>query len=404
MTTLAAPGDTAVLPSLGYPLYDADQHYYETADALTRHLAPEYKRLIKILQTPDGRTRMVINNKLYTTNPDPTFPTVAAPGVFEQYFRSNNTEGRELASFVGKLQESQPEYTDRDARIAKLDEQGVAATIMLPTVGVAVEGLLTDKPDALHAIVEAFNRWIEDEWGYSYQDRIISTPVLSLADPDLAVKELERVRDLGARIVVLVPGPVRVGAITRSPGNPVFDRFWATAAEAGIVVSYHTGEAGYEWVAEKWGEGAFEGLRTTPLPEIMQLHVERPIQDTIAALVGHGVFERHPALKVATIEAGSTWVLDLVRRIRNAYGKIPQKFAVDPVESFREHVWVAPFYEDDLLALKDAIGIGHIIFGSDWPHPEGLPTPGAFVRDAAVLSEEDRKLILSDNLKSLLQL
>ncbi|WP_235489261.1 amidohydrolase family protein, partial [Frankia sp. AvcI1] len=62
------------------------------------------------------------------------------------------------------------------------------------------------------------------------------------------------------------------------------------------------------------------------------------------------------------------------------------------------------FYEDDLLALSDALGIGHIIFGSDWPHPEGLPTPGAFVRDAAVLSEEDRKLILSDNLKSLLQL
>jgi len=83
MTTLAAPGDAAVLPSLGYPLYDADENYYETADALTRHLAPEYKRLIKILQTPDGRTRMVINNKLYTTNPDPTFPHVAASGVFE---------------------------------------------------------------------------------------------------------------------------------------------------------------------------------------------------------------------------------------------------------------------------------------------------------------------------------
>jgi hypothetical protein len=78
MTTLAAPGDAAVLPSLGYPLYDADENYYETADALTRHLAPEYKRLIKILQTPDGRTQM-----LYTTNPDPTFPHVAASGVFE---------------------------------------------------------------------------------------------------------------------------------------------------------------------------------------------------------------------------------------------------------------------------------------------------------------------------------
>ena len=56
-------------------------------------------------------------------------------------------------------------------------------------------------------------------------------------------------------------------------------------------------------------------------------------------------------------------------------------FASDPVETFRQHVWVAPYYEDDLAAVKEAIGIDRILFGSDWPHAEGLAEPSDFALD-----------------------
>ena len=51
------------------------------------------------------------------------------------------------------------------------------------------------------------------------------------------------------------------------------------------------------------------------------------------------------------------------------------------METFRDHVWVAPFYEDDLGALKDELGLDHILFGSDWPHAEGLAEPTFFADD-----------------------
>ena len=62
-----------------------------------------------------------------------------------------------------------------------------------------------------------------------------------------------------------------------------------------------------------------------------------------------------------------------------AYGKTPQLFGRDPIESFREHVWVAPFYEDNITHLRDLHGADRILLGSDWPHPEGLSEPRAWL-------------------------
>ena len=131
------------------------------------------------------------------------------------------------------------------------------------------------------------------------------------------------------------------------------------------------------------------------------MHIERPIFDMMAALVCHGVFDRHPTLRVASLELGGAWVPELLRRLRVSYGKTPQQFGRDPVESFREHVWVAPFYEDDIRVLRDAIGADRVLLGSDWPHPEGLSEPRAWLPDFAGLPAAEQRLALRDNLKSL---
>ena len=60
-------------------------------------------------------------------------------------------------------------------------------------------------------------------------------------------------------------------------------------------------------------------------------------------------------------------------------------------------MWVAPYYEDDLLALRDAIGAEHIIFGSDWPHAEGLEHPTDFVHDLDGFTDEEIRLVMRDN-------
>ena len=101
----------------------------------------------------------------------------------------------------------------------------------------------------------------------------------------------------------------------------------------------------------------------------------------MAALVCGGLFDRHPRLRVATIETGSSWVGPLLSRFKKAYGQMPFAFQQDPVEAFRKHVWVSPYYEDDLPKLRDLIGADHVLFGSDFPHAEGLAEPTEFVND-----------------------
>ncbi len=88
-----------------------------------------------------------------------------------------------------------------------------------------------------------------------------------------------------------------------------------------------------------------------------------------------------------------------------AYSKMPPAFARDPVEAFREHVWVAPFYEDNLVKLKEVLGVDHILFGSDWPHAEGLATPLSFADDLRRFdfTEAEIRQIMTENGRPLTQ-
>ena len=85
------------------------------------------------------------------------------------------------------------------------------------------------------------------------------------------------------------------------------------------------------------------------------------------------------------------------------YHKMPQAFARDPIENFWEHVFIAPFYEDPVEKVIDLIGANRVLFGSDWPHPEGLKKPLNFLDDIATVSDADKKLIMHSNLKGLLE-
>ena len=120
-------------------------------------------------------------------------------------------------------------------------------------------------------------------------------------------------------------------------------------------------------------------------------------------MICHGVFDAHPRLRIAAVELGSGWVPELVRRLKLTYGKMPGSFAADPVETLREHLWIAPFHEDSLESLAAAIGTERIMLGSDWPHPEGLAVPAAFVEDLGSFSAAEQQLIMSGNLKGLLR-
>jgi predicted TIM-barrel fold metal-dependent hydrolase len=274
---------------------------------------------------------------------------------------------------------------------------------MLPTLALGLEEMLWETPLALAACARAINQWMFEEWGWDLGDRGQTLGVISFIDPGAAEAELKVLLDQGCRLIGARPAPVKLPGVRRSIGDPMFDRVYSMIEEAGAVLAFHAADTGYGDVVEKWGEGGrMESWKSSPLGEILGIHTDRPITETLAAIISHGVFRRHPKLKVAALELGAGWVPELFRKMKIAYGKMPHAFEFqDPCETFREHVWVMPFYEDELSKVVDCIGVDRMIFGSDWPHPEGFADPQEYAGDLASFSPADQRKILRDNLRSL---
>ena len=390
--------------TLDYKAIDVDNHYYEPTDALTRHLDKTFKRRGVQMVSEGKRTLAVIGDRVNHFIPNPTFDPIIVPGCLDLLFRGEIPEGVDPASLmkVERLAEH-PEYQNRDARVTVMDTQGIETVFMLPTFACGVEEALKHDVDATMASVHAFNLWLDEDWGFDRPDhRIIAAPIISLADPEKAVDEVEFVLARGARLILVRPAPVPGVVKPRSLGDPLHDPVWARLAEAGVPVGFHLSDSGYLTIAALWGgKSTFEGFGAKdPLDQV--LLDDRAIHDTMASMIVHGVFTRHPQLKAVSIENGSYFVHRLIKRLKKAANTAPKYFPEDPVEQVRNNVWIAPYYEDDLPQLAETIGVDKILFGSDWPHGEGLESPVAFTEELTAFGEADIRKIMRDNALDLL--
>jgi len=130
--------------------FDADNHYYEALDAFTRYLDPKFAHRGVQAVKRGSHTEILIGGRLNEFIPNPTFDPVIVPGCMDQQFRGQVPEGVDPRSML-KVAPISPEYRDHNARIAKMDEQGLAAILLFPTLGCGVEQALTDDVDATMA-------------------------------------------------------------------------------------------------------------------------------------------------------------------------------------------------------------------------------------------------------------
>jgi hypothetical protein len=92
---------------------------------------------------------------------------------------------------------------NRDARVEKMDLQGLEAVWLFPTLGVLYEELLKHDTEAVKTQFTAFNRWVEEDWGCNYRERIFAAPYISLCDVNWACQQLEWALSGGARVVCM---------------------------------------------------------------------------------------------------------------------------------------------------------------------------------------------------------
>lgn len=377
-------------------VFDCDQHYYEPLDAFTRHLPKGWESRTVQVATINSRTRLIVGGKLDETVTNPTFDPIVKPGVMSDYFRGNKA-GKPLSEYLAQREPLPDYYRNRDARLVKMNEQQLQCIWLLPSLGMGIEeGLQFDVPAAAMAF-KAFNRSLLDDWAYNYQDRIFTAPYLAFGDVDAAVAEIEHGLDNGARIFVVRPGAVFTDDGWTSPGNERFDPIWARIQEAGVTLVPHVAEVGGAGL-DKYSDhqGNIIGGVAPPL-EVAVGH-DRAIGNYLGALTCDRVFERFPSLQIASVENGAEFLPLLMAGLNRAGFQRPGYFASDPVEQFKEHIWVAPFWEDDLHEVIGFLGTDHVLFGSDYPHPEGLAEPRQYQKVVAELdnAEDERKIMWSN--------
>lgn len=387
---------------LPYKLVDLDQHSYEVEDCFTRFMPTDkLDTAVRTIRTPTGKKILLAHNRIVTAMEN-DLDMAYVPGSLAEMLRQRASgDPSDAERFFEPMQE---EYLDRDARLIQLGEQQIEKSIMYPGGWALLAEPFLEGVDPLYDNFESFNRWIDEDWGFNYKDTIYAPAMMSMRDLGRACAELDRLFEAGCRFLFLPAGP----AYGRSPGDPYFDPFWARINEAKAVVCYHISEFYYQQnVAADWGWKLGPPFQFSAW-QWQNSYGERPITDTLSALIFDNLFARFPDLRVLVSEFGAAWVPHFVRHMDKSRGMarlgpwLGGPLKERPSAIFARHVNVVPYPEDDVVALVDELGgTDALVMGSDWPHAEGLREPAEMYTRVAGLDEKRRKHFVRDNGMSL---
>jgi predicted TIM-barrel fold metal-dependent hydrolase len=426
--------DAQVAAELGYLINDADEHSTPARDAYERYIDPDKRHMaIRTVKNDDGTYTQLYNGrpKKWTFK---NFQVVGSREVLEDVgvkdagsvdgmeapgsggggvipgslltklnpLKSLDAAGRiEFAKKYRALQEFLDNPTDR---LAVMDSQGIQATVNFATLP-GSEPEFEDDYEGLYANLNALNRYLGHEWGFNTEQRIFTPPYISFADPEQALKQLEVIMAIETpKVIQCSTGP----SMGTSPFRPENDRFWSICSDNGIKLSTHLASlTRYAHQGEEWNE-----------PEVMLgdmdafqwvfYYGDRPAMETVGAAILQGWFEKFPKMQLLLSEQGTVWLPYLLRKMDHAFlmGRRGTwaKLTKRPSDYFKDHCFVAPFPEENVNRIVEAIGTKPIVFGSDFPHGEGLPDPMDYMGQVAQLSDEDRRAIMRGNLARFLDL
>jgi predicted TIM-barrel fold metal-dependent hydrolase len=387
---------------LAFPVFDADNHLYETREALTKYLPEERAGAIDFVDV-HGRTKITVNGQISNYIPNPTFDRVGRPGAMASYFRDGNPEGKSYREIVGHGIDCPDAFRNASARLELMNEQGIDFAMMYPTLASLIEERMRDDPDLCADAVHALNRWMTEAWPYVFENRIFATPVIATGLVDRALRELDYVVEHGARAVLVRPAPAWGYRGPRSFALPEFDPLWKRVEEAGLVVVLHASDSGYVRYTNEWDGQTGEALAFGEA-SLFSMVVEgdyRAIRDAATSVICHGMLERFPKLRLLMVENGGGWVPHLLETLDHGYQRAPHRYPEHPAETFKRHFWMHPFHEEDPRMLVDLLGADRVVFGSDFPHIEGLADPVSWVKELDGLPDDQVQLVMGGNMLNL---
>jgi predicted TIM-barrel fold metal-dependent hydrolase len=168
----------------------------------------------------------------------------------------------------------------------------------------------------------------------------------------------------------------------RSFTHPDFDPIWNRFERAGAPFLMHVDVNGdYQAVSRSFrnnGRDAATLGGDGPSDVLGLVTIRNSVELFATAMVFDGVFERHPGLKGLSLEHGAVWLPSWLRAIDTAAKAFRRQLAArefPPSETVRRHLKFCPFAGEPLGWIIENIGSELLVFGSDYPHPEGTADP-----------------------------
>lgn len=310
---------------------------------------------------------------------------------------------------------------DFERRLRELDREGITAELLIPAHQAAITLFFghvnsASSPELRTAGARANHRQLADTMAASGGRLYGLAECGPCTDMDETIRELRWVADHGFPAVT-PPGNVF------APGlPPLYDRyfepFWATCAEVGLVLTAHVGYGvppvgptylqdrhdrvmalGGPEPAMKVNIGAAMAPRMDEMPREGRVSMAKPRRLLWQLMLG-GVFDRHPDLRLVITECRAEWVAPLLAQLDRAFESGDLPLTRRPSEYWADHCAVAPSSpRPHEIAGRAGVGVPNLLFGADFPHPEGTwPNTREWLRTAfAGVPEDELRLILGGN-------
>jgi uncharacterized protein len=390
--------DATVLDLSDIEVVDADTHLIETADLFTSRAPAALRDRVPRVEEIEGQSTWVMDG------------TVLGPAYRGGVIRRDGAKiETDVAYAEWGLEDIHRGGYELEARLAVMDEAGVSAQIAFPNnLGLGGQGVAKASSDQslLNACVEIYN-----DHGAEVQERsgnrILPMAIMPAWSVEACVRETRRASAMGMRGVNITSDPSDQGAPDLA--NTVWDPLWETCSELQMPVHFHIGNSdttmnfydSYSWgsntKAVHWAIGG------------MMLFIGNA--RSIVNIIASGMLERHPELKVVSVESGVGWIPFVMEALLYEMSENSprdlKRLSLTPLEYFQRQIYATTWFESaDIAYTVQRLGEDHIMFETDFPHPTCLyPEPlKSAAENLGRLSPTIREKILSRNAKQLYRL
>ncbi|MCB1005409.1 MAG: amidohydrolase [Acidimicrobiales bacterium] len=378
---------------------DADTHMTERHDLFTSRAPEGYEDRVPRVTTVDGIPTWTIEGAV--------LGPARAGGVIDrdgQKFPFEETK-------VWGIENVHEGAWDPEKRLAVMDETGIHAQVVYPNaVGIGGQNLAkaTDDPVLRRLCVEIYNDSMAElqEWS---NRRFLPMPVLPAWSVEECVAEANRCADLDFRGVNMTSDPQETGAPDLASRE--WDPLWEVCADRGLPVHFHIGASltALTFYGQYFWPSLPDNMKPAVGGSMLFLNNARVIINSAYA----GIFDRHPKLKMVSVESGIGWIPFILETMDYEVMENAPEQAAElsrmPSEYFADH-WYATFWferaQGDLQGLIDKVGEDNVMFETDFPHPTCLyPDPLGTVGEViGSLRPGTQRKVLGDNAAALYRL